>query len=484
MSFKNKVKPTQELRPEFNDPIQERLLVTAMVYAPDMIGEVMKMIPSSQVFQTESTRSTYEVICDMYRDQMEIKRASVLMQMRVKGRMNALKEGKIALEFDSMTPSTPEEISMSCEGLISMYRRQTAYELTLRLNGELSSDIKDSELSDHVYQVYEALTMQGGKNLEKTSKDAADGALKQIEHAMNLKKSGKLSGVPTGSAKLDRILGGWQNDELIILAARPGMGKTAAALDFCLSAAELGYPVGFFSIEMDSEKLNFRLVAAKTRIKYSEMIKGNISPDEFTRIQTALTEIGKLPIYYYDDSSIANVSKLETVAVEWCRKKSVKLLFIDYIQYLNALPRASSYEQISAVSKAVKTMQRKLKVPIIALAQLSREVEKRADPRPLLEDLKESGQLEQDASRVIGLFNPDYYLRKGKEVVDETNGMPFEVGTYCYYILKDRSGGHARIDRYADIPTNRFSDTNDLNQTVLPLPTLNNDVFKTVVPNF
>lgn len=476
MNYKNKEKFTSNsiLNLSFSDSQQESMLVTAMVHMPEVIGEVIKVVPNSHIIQTESIRSIFESICELYNDNAEIKKMSVIHKMRINGNFNALKISGVTFNFDHMTPSTQEQILMTCESLVSMYRRQISYDLIQKLNTNLTGDISDKDLSDDVFKVYEALTIQGGKNLEKTSKDAANGALREIEEAMLLKRSGKLSGIPTGSNKIDRILGGWQKDELILVCARPGAGKTACALDFCLQAAEQGFAVGFFSIEMDSEKLNYRLAASKTGIMYSEMIKGNITDEEFTRIQTALTEIGKLPIYYYDDPSISQVDKLSSVATEWCRKRDVKLIFIDYIQYLQALKQGNTTEQISAVSKAIKTLQRRLKIPVIALAQLSRAVESRADRRPIMEDLRESGQLEQDASIVIALFNPEYYQRKNITLDDEmNNNEPFPERMYCYYLLKSRNGGHYRIDRYADIPTNRFSDTDSFSTQNL-MPKLNN----------
>lgn len=485
MESKHQDSKQLSLRSDFNDPIQEGMLVTGMIYMPGIIGEIMKIVPNSEALQTESIRVIYDVICEMYRDNSEIRKMSVVQRLNTSGNISAVKKAGLSLNFDHMTPATEEQVILTAQSVVSMYRRQVAYDLNVRLNSDLLGDSSDEELAERVYKIYESLTLSGGKSLEKSSKDAAYGAIEQIATAMELRQSGKLSGVPTGSDKIDRKLGGWQKDELIILGGRPGSGKTACALDFMIGAAEQGFPVGFFSIEMDSEQLNYRLAAARTAIPYSDMVKGDITREQFVKIQTALSEIAKLPIYYYDDSSISNVYKLETVAVEWCRKKGVKLLIIDYIQYLQVNNKGGSYDRITAVSMAVKTMQRKLKVPVIALAQLGRKVEERSDPTPMMEDLKESGQLEQDASTVIGLLNVDYYTRKGKEIVDE-HGQPYRERSYQYVILKNRNGTHYHIERFCDIATNRFSDSasafDDRPAVVIPL--LNNRVLDTVEPNF
>lgn len=464
--------------PSFFDPEQERMLVTAMVHLPESILEVTKCLPNSEVIQDINIRKIYDVVCEIHMDGNDVSPLSVMQRLISKGDYSIIGKANLSLEFEAMTPSDMEGILATAETVISMSRRQMAYNFSHKLMASLMDEkMTDEQLGEKVFQIYEAITLQGGKSFEKTSKVAADGALRMIDEARKKRRAGGVSGIPTGSNKLDRELGGWQKDEVIILSGRPGTGKTSAALDFTLTAAKFGHPVGFISMEMDAENLNFRLAAAESGVPYSSMIKGDYTDEEWIRIETALAYIGTLPIYYYDDVSVQNVKKMEAVLTEWCRKYGIEMAVIDYIQYLQTDISGSSYDKITEVSKSVKRMQRKLKIPFIALAQLSRDTEKRADPRPIMEDLKESGQLEQDASTIIGLFYPEYYIRKGKDVFDETKEgeVPFPDRAYCYYLLKRRSGGHARVDRFVHMETNRFSDTMNFDQAEIKFV---DDIFK------
>lgn len=456
------------VRDEYSDIWAERMLVTSMVLWPENIGLVFKLIPNDDVFQDEATRIVYEVVRELYHERSEIKSLSVFQRLRSKDHFGVIRRAKISLGYDEMVPRSTKEVCDTAEGILSLYRRHKANELNVRLNSELSKPNKDSEVAELIYKTYEAITLSGGGNLEKTSHEATKEALEGIDKNMRLKREGKLAGISTGSKKLDEITGGWQEDQVIILAGRTAMGKTAAAIDFMLSAAKSGTPVGFFSMEMPAKQLNFRIAANYTRIPYKRIRSGDLSDEEWKMIESALSDIAKLPIYYFDDVSTKDVRRLEAIATEWRRTKNVGLIFIDYIQYLE-MPGgdSGSTDRVTKVSKAVKTMQRNLKIPIIALAQLNRNSEGRGDPRPKLADLKDSGQVEQDGSIVIGLFNPAYYLRQGMKITDELEDgdVPFDEKAYCYYVLKNRDGDVVRVDRYADLATNRFSDYRDFGST-------------------
>jgi len=444
------------------------------------------MIPNDEVFQDEPTRVIYQTIQELYHERAEIKSLSVFQRLRSKGQFSLIKTEKISLSYDEMVPRSVREVIDTSEGILSLYRKQKANSLNQELNIELLNPGNDAQVADLIYRTYEAITLSGGGNLEKTSKDAAMEALESIDKSMKLRRSGKLAGVPTGSKKLDELIGGWQEDQLIILAARTAMGKTAAAMDFALSSARGGVPVGFLSMEMPAKQLKYRLAANYTLIPYKRIRSGDISDQEWIRIESALGEISKLPIYYFDDVSIKDVRRLEAVATEWRRTKNIGLLIIDYIQYLEiGSGNLGSTERVTMVSKAVKSMQRNLKIPIIALAQLNRNSEGRGDPRPKLADLKDSGQVEQDGSIVIGLFNPTYYLRQGMKIFDELEDteVPFPDKAYCYYILKNRDGDVCRVDRYADLGTNRFSDYCDFGSAPPEKPPSNTEVSAEVAYN-
>ncbi|GAB2774314.1 replicative DNA helicase [Rhabdobacter roseus] len=447
---------------KFVDVYQERLLVTALAHHPAMIAPVQKLLPGTEVFQDEAARICYECISELHREGEIIRPHAVLTRVRARGRFETLKAAKLSLAFDEMAPNKPVEIIDCAEGILSLFRRYNASEFNLDLNKQLSNEASDTELIDTCQNILKVLTLSGLGKLEKSSKEAAMEALGKVNKSMAARKTGKAVGVPSGSSKLDRYTGGWQEDQLIILAGRPGSGKTSCALDFALAAAGAGHPVGFFSMEMPAAQLMVRLAANLTGIEYRRIRNGEVDLEDYKRIENALAELAKLPLYFFDDTAVKDVYRLEAIASEWRRIHKVELIIIDYIQYLEIRGHTKGYDRVTEVTKAVKTMQRNLKIPVIALAQLSRATEGRSDPRPKDSDLKESGQLEQDASLIIGLFNPEYYARKNITLYDEQYGeenkVPFKQGTYCLYLLKNRDGDVVRVDRFAHLATGRFSD--------------------------
>lgn len=460
-----------------SDIYGERMLVTALTVWPEHLTQIMKIIPFDDIFQDQGSRYVYSALRELYIEKMEIRSLTVHGLIKKRGQGDIIKRDKISLSHTEMLPRGYEQIRDAAEGILSQYRRKVAREFAMKVNGQLYSDkINDTEIADYIYKAYEAMTLTGGTSFEKTSWDASKEALEDIDKAMRLYQSGEISGVSWGSKKLNEAVGGMQDDQVIVIAGRPGMGKTACAVDVALEAARSGVAVGYVSMEMPAKRIKYRMAARYTNIEYKRMRKGNISTAEYEQLMQALSDIGKLPIFYFDDTEIRNVKKLEAIATEWARIKGIGLLIIDYVQYLeDDNLNLTDTARVTKVSKSIKKLQRNLKIPIIGLAQLNRMSENRGDPRPKVSDLKDSGQLEQDASIVIGLFNPAFYTRMGMTIYDELNENPeqeFEENAYIYYVLKNRDGDVCRVDRYARLGTNTFSDYDDLGAKIPPVKTL------------
>lgn len=213
----------------------------------------------------------------------------------------------------------------------------------------------------------------------------------------------------TGYNELDNILGGFHRSDLIIIAARPSMGKTAFAMSIARNMALLyKYPVAFFSLEMTANQLVVRLISSEARIDQNKIKKGIISHEEESRIVEAVGTIAELPIFI-DDSPSLTVMEIRAKARRMKVEHNIKAVFIDYLQLINP-PKAESRErEISLISRALKQMAKELDIPVIALAQLNRDVEKRNDKRPMLSDLRESGSIEQDADVVMFVHRPEHY---------------------------------------------------------------------------
>jgi replicative DNA helicase len=230
-------------------------------------------------------------------------------------------------------------------------------------------------------------------------------------------RDGSLAGLATGLIDLDGKLGGMQDSDLIILAGRPGMGKTALGTDIAVHVAlNLQQPVGFFSLEMSGEQLATRVLAEKTTIASSRMRRGDIEEPDFDRIRDAAVELQNIPLYI-DEAGGLSIAQLSARARRLKRQHGLKLLVIDYLQLMRGTARKRNdnrVQEVTEITTSLKALAKELNIPILALSQLSRQVEGRDDKRPQLSDLRESGSIEQDADVVMFLYREEYYIMMRK----------------------------------------------------------------------
>ncbi|MBN2004338.1 MAG: replicative DNA helicase [Anaerolineae bacterium] len=220
---------------------------------------------------------------------------------------------------------------------------------------------------------------------------------------------GEPMGVPTGFRDLDRILGGFQRSDLLILAARPGVGKTALMLTFALKAAEKRHTIAFFSLEMSAEQLVQRMVAAVSQIDAQRLRLGQLKEEEWPRFTDAIAHISELPIYIDDTPSIS-VLQLRTKCRRLASERGLGMVLVDYLQLMNSdMHSDNRVQEVSYISRSLKGLARELDVPMMTASQLSRAVEQRTDKRPVLSDLRESGSLEQDADIVFFIYRDELY---------------------------------------------------------------------------
>ncbi len=252
--------------------------------------------------------------------------------------------------------------------------------------------------------------------------DALTSSLALIEQAYQ--KEGKLSGLPTGLDALDNKTGGLNNSDLIILAGRPAMGKTALATNIAYNVAEFmsrdknldnrNRGVAFFSLEMSADQLASRILSTVTQTPSHKMRTGELDEAEFIRIAAGVRELENIPLYI-DDSPGVNINTIRTRARRLKRNKGLGLIVIDYIQLINGSGSKRSegnrVQELSEISRGLKMLAKELNIPVIALSQLSRGVEQRDDKRPIMSDLRESGSIEQDADIVMFVFRENYYIK-------------------------------------------------------------------------
>ena len=237
------------------------------------------------------------------------------------------------------------------------------------------------------------------------------GALDNIE-ILRQKEDG-LSGVPSGFTKLDRVTSGWQKSDLVIVAARPGMGKTAFALSMARNIAiSHETAIGFFSLEMSSEQLVSRLIASEAELSASKLRKGDLQDFEMVQLHEKIKQLSEAQIYI-DDTPALTIFELRAKARRLVKNHNVGIIIVDYLQLMSAGGNAGNREQeISAISRSLKGIAKELKIPVIALSQVNRGVENRTgtgSKRPMLSDLRESGAIEQDADIVTFIYRPEYY---------------------------------------------------------------------------
>jgi replicative DNA helicase len=294
------------------------------------------------------------------------------------------------------------------------------------------------------------------------------------------KRDGHLSGLATGLSDLDRLMGGLQSSDLIIVAGRPGMGKTALATNMAFNIAKAwegevqpdgsvktvnGGIVGFFSLEMSSEQLATRIIAEQSGVSSANIRRGRINEAEFEQIVTVAREMNKIPLYIDQTGGLA-IAQLAARARRLKRQRGLDLLVVDYIQLMQGSSKKGSdnrVQEVTEITNNLKALAKELNVPILALSQLSRQVENRDDKRPQLSDLRESGSIEQDADVVLFVFREEYYL-KNKEPKPGTieyetwqNEMGMVHGVAEVIIGKQRHGPTGTVRLHFEDQVTRFS---------------------------
>ena len=296
------------------------------------------------------------------------------------------------------------------------------------------------DVDDLMQEAEGALFELGQRNMKKdyTQIDPViKNAIEVIQKA-SANKDG-LTGVPTGYHKLDDITSGWQASDLVIIAGRPAMGKTAFALSMAkIIAADYKLPMAFFSLEMSNQQLVNRLMSNVCEIEGKKILNGQLRPDEWDRLDKRVNNLLGAPLYV-DDTPGLSVFELRTKARRLVREHGVKIIMIDYLQLMNAngMRFSSRQEEVSTISRSLKGLAKELDIPILALSQLNRGVESRGGlegKRPQLSDLRESGAIEQDADMVLFVHRPEYY-----HIYQDDNGRDLR-GMAQIIIAKHRKG--------------------------------------------
>jgi replicative DNA helicase len=371
---------------------------------------------------------------------------------------------------------------------------RTIYDLAVRrsligIGEELVNEAYDSpvessprdqieEAERRLYELAETGRYDGGF---QRFADALTGAIDMAAAAF--KREGKLSGIATGLKDLDRIMGGMQQSDLVILAGRPGMGKTALATNIAFNVARAyegekqqdgaiktvnGGIVGFFSLEMSAEQLATRIVAEQSGVPSYRIRRGDISEPDFYKITDVAREMQTIP-FYIDQTGGISIAQLTARARRLKRQRGLDMLVVDYLQLLSGSAKKGEnrVQELTEITTGLKALAKELNVPVLALSQLSRQVEQRDDKRPQLSDLRESGSIEQDADMVMFVFREEYYLKMKEPKMGTEEHFKWQTdmdlahGRAEVIIGKQRHGPTGTIQLAFQGDVTRFSDLAD-----------------------
>ena len=395
----------------------------------------------SEVFYKESHQHIYDAIYTLFQNTEPIDLLSVSNQLRKSGTLESA-GGDFYLVGLTQKVSSSAHIEFHARIILQKYIQRKLITISSEIIEEAYDETKDvfDLLDDAETKLFEVT--QG--NLKKGSEDAeglVNQAIKKIQEISN--KSG-MSGVATGFNRLDELTSGWQPSDLVILAARPGMGKTAFVMSMAKNMAiDFGTPVAIFSLEMSSVQLITRMISSETGISSGKLRKGDLEPHEWEQLNVKVKNLSSAPIFI-DDTPSLSIFDLRAKARRLASQHGIKIIVIDYLQLMTAGTSAGGNreQEISTISRNLKALAKELAIPVIALSQLSRAVETRGgSKRPLLSDLRESGAIEQDADIVSFIFRPEYY---GLTEWDDDDHSPCE-GQAEFIVAKHRNGGLENI---------------------------------------
>jgi len=441
----------------------EEAVLGAMIINKKGVDEVIDIL-SAETFYKEAHQYIFEAIEQLFKDGQPIDIPSVSQRLK--------KNGKLDLAGgDFYIIQLTQKIASSAH--IEHHARIVLQKFIQRSLIRISSEIIE-ECFDDSTEVFDLLDRTEAKlyevtqgNIKKSSETAQSlviQAKKRIEEIFN--KEG-LSGVATGFKDLDELTSGWQPSDLIIIAARPGMGKTAFVLSMARNISiDYQMPVAIFSLEMSSVQLILRLISSETELTSEKLRTGRLEEYEWKQLHTKVKDLEKAPLFI-DDTPALSIFDLRAKARRLVSQHKIKLIVVDYLQLMtagtNSKGNGNREQEISTISRNLKSLAKELNIPIIALSQLSRAVETRTgSKRPLLSDLRESGAIEQDADIVSFIYRPEYYKIDNW---DDEDATPTQ-GQAEFIVAKHRNGGldnirlrfEGKFGKFANLNNNFKSD--------------------------
>jgi replicative DNA helicase len=410
----------------------EEAVLGALMLEKNALNAVVEFLKPEH-FYSDAHKEIYQSIIDLFKASEPVDMRTVVNQLRKNAKLELIGGAYIIAELTAKV-SSAANIEYHARVVIEMAIKRELIHIASQIHHDAYEDTTDVfELLDKTEQsVFEI----SDSNLRKNYDNMRNLMARAIQELQILKdhKDG-LTGVPSGFTSLDRITSGWQKSDLVIIAARPGMGKTAFVVSAMRNAAvDFKIPVAIFSLEMASVQLVNRMISAEAELEGDKIRKGNLADHEWTQLVHKTSRLSSAPIFI-DDTPALSILELRAKCRRLKAEHNVQLIIIDYLQLMRGEQAGNREQEIASISRALKGISKELTVPVLALSQLSRGVETRGgDKRPQLSDLRESGSIEQDADIVMFLYRPEYY----KITVDE-EGMPTQ-GMAEVIVAKHRNG--------------------------------------------
>ena len=420
----------------------EEAVLGAMMIDKKGVDEVIDIL-QSDAFYKDAHKHIFEAIFQLFTDSQPIDLLTVSAQLKKNAKLE-LAGGDFFLIQLTQKIASSAHIEFHSRIILQKYIQRSLIRISSEIIEESYDETTDVfDLLDKAESKLYEVTQGNIKRSSETAQSLVIQAKKRIEEIAN--KEG-LSGIATGFEKLDKITSGWQPSDLVIIAARPGMGKTAFVLSMARNIAiDFGHPVALFSLEMSSVQLITRLISSETGLSSEKLRTGKLEKHEWEQLSVKVKDLEKAPLFI-DDSPSLSIFDLRAKARRLASQHGIKLIIVDYLQLMtaggNGKGGGNREQEISTISRNLKALAKELEVPVIALSQLSRAVETRgSSKRPLLSDLRESGAIEQDADIVSFIYRPEYY--KIEEWDDEEQSPT--AGQAEFIIAKHRNGSLENI---------------------------------------
>ena len=434
---------TEANRPLPYDFLAEKAIIGSIIKKNETFDRANQIIKPVDFYDSRTQR-IYKSIVTMFEKDIKVDEVSLLSQLRNENILEEVGGEEFIAEITLSSFYTPN---------IDTYAKTVKEKSLLRNLIEASADIMEDSYrqSDDIGTILE----KAESKIFDISQDRLNDGLVRVSDTLDetIQKinelslnDGNITGVPTGLSLVDMKLSGLQQSQLILLAARPAMGKTALGLTIAWNAAKAGKSVGFFSLEMSSLQLNYRLISMVSLIELDQVMNGRIKDHEWQLLFDSVKEIASKDLYV-DETPAISLSEMRSKLKRLKAEKGLDLVVIDYLQLMTAEGNKENRQnEIASISRGLKSLSKELNCPILSLAQLSREADKRADHRPILSDLRESGAIEQDADVVMLLYREDYYN-------EEENPNIAKI-----IVAKHRNGSTGTLDLFFNKPCTTFRD--------------------------